>query len=64
MAIYLSPTTATEPTNTGTSSAVGSGDHEGPSTSSGKEELSTLITFLSTSGKFADLQVTLASTGQ
>ena len=58
--IYLSPTTATEATDTGTSSAVGSGGHKGPSTSNGKEELSTLITFLSTAGHFTYLQVTLA----
>ena len=64
MTIYLSPTTATGATNTGTSSAVGSGDHESPSTSSGKEELSTLITVLSTAGHFTYLQLTLASTGQ
>jgi len=56
--------TAAEATNTGTSSAVGSGGHKGPSTSSGKEELSMLITFISTVGHFAYLQVTLASTGQ
>lgn len=42
MTIYLSPVIATEATDTGTSSTVGSGGHKGPSTSSRKEELSTI----------------------
>lgn len=55
MASYLSPAAATESTNTGMLSAVASGGHKGPSTTR-KELLSMLITFLSTPDHFTYLQ--------